>query len=206
MSGMEHYYSEKPTSKSDPHSFQIELLGHQLTFTTDVGVFSKRFLDFGTKLLIESFQMPGVEGPLLDVGCGYGPIGVSLAKQAPDRRVVMVDINERAVSLAEKNCQINDIHNAIVIKSDLFNDVPDENYAAILSNPPIRAGKKVVYQLFQNAYEFLAENGEFWCVIQKKQGASSAEKELQAIFGFGNVDVINKKKGYFIFRSKKKSN
>lgn len=204
MSDMEHYYSEKPMSKSEPHSFQIELLGLPLTFMTDGGVFSKRFLDFGTKLLIESFQLPNVEGPLLDVGCGYGPIGVTLAKQAPDRRVVMVDINERAVYLAEKNCQINDIHNAIVLKSDLFDNVPNENYAAILSNPPIRAGKKVVFQLFQKAYEFLKEDGEFWCVIQKKQGAPSAEKELQAIFG--NVDVINKKKGYFIFRSIKKFN
>lgn len=199
---MEHYYSEKPMSKSDPHSFQIELLGDQFTFVTDVGVFSKRFLDFGTKLLIESFRMPNVEGPVLDVGCGYGPIGVTLAKRAPDRRVVMADINERAVSLAEQNCRLNDVHNAIVLKSDLFDGVPHESYAAILSNPPIRAGKKVVYQLFEKAHEFLAPNGEFWCVIQKKQGAPSAEKQLDVIFG--NVEVVNKKKGYFIFRSIKK--
>lgn len=199
---MEHYYSEKPESKSEPQSFQVELFGQPFSFMTDVGVFSKRFLDFGTKLLIESFQLPNVQGPLLDVGCGYGPIGVTLAKRAPDRRVVMVDINERAVSLAKQNCQLNDVHNAIVLKSDLFDNVPNENYAAILSNPPIRAGKKVVYQLFEKAHEFLTENGEFWIVIQKKQGAPSAEKKLHAIFG--NVDVINKKKGYFIFRSIKK--
>lgn len=199
---MEHYYSEKPTSKSAPDIFRIEILGHEMTFMTDVGVFSKHSLDFGTKLLIESFQIPEIEGPFLDVGCGYGPIGLTLAKQAPNRRVVMVDINERALTLAEKNCQLNKVQNAIVLKSDLFEHVPRENYAAILSNPPIRAGKKVVYELFQQAYEFLNANGEFWTVIQKKQGAPSAEKQLHAIFG--NVDVVTKKKGYFIFRATKK--
>lgn len=200
---MEHYYSEKPTAKSDPHTVTITCQGHELTFMTDVGVFSKHAIDFGSKLLIESFQFPELEGPLLDVGCGYGPIGLALAKQAPDRNVLMVDVNERAVELAEKNRQANGVHNAIVIKSNLFENVPRESYAVILSNPPIRAGKKVVYELFRKAYEYLQPEGEFWIVIQKKQGAPSAKNELLSLFG--NVDVVNKQKGYFIFRATKQA-
>lgn len=198
---MEHYYSEKPTSKSTPHTYKITIRGFDLTFMTDAGVFSKHTLDFGTKLLIETFEFPKVQGPLLDIGCGYGPIGLALAKQVPGRRVVMVDVNERAVALAEKNRQANNIQNAIVIQSNLFEKVRDERYAAILSNPPIRAGKKVVYELFRHAHDYLMFEGELWIVIQKKQGAPSAKKELLSLFG--NVEVMNKQKGYFIFRSVK---
>lgn len=198
---MEHYYSEKPSAKRAPKRIDLTVNGHHLTFTTDVGVFSKRMIDFGTRLLIESFRFPAQKGPIADVGCGYGPIGLALAKQAPERKIVMVDINERAVELAEKNRLVNGVHNAVVLKSDLLENVKTERYAAVVSNPPIRAGKKVVYELFHQAHERLLPEGEFWLVIQKKQGAPSAQKKLMSLFG--NVDVVNKAKGYNIFRMRK---
>ncbi|PWA12991.1 16S rRNA methyltransferase [Pueribacillus theae] len=197
----EHYYSEKPSSKSNPTTLETTLRGNRMIFTTDDGVFSKSEIDFGTKLLIESFIFPEEEGTILDVGCGYGPIGLSLAKDNERRNVMLVDINERALSLAEKNRYANKIENATILKSNLFQQVPTDQYAAILSNPPIRAGKKVVYQLFRDAFDFLKENGELWIVIQKKQGAPSAKKELESLFGF--VEIVDKAKGYMIFRSKK---
>lgn len=201
MSSLEHYYSEKPSAKSAPQRIHVNINGYDMVFTTDVGVFSKHAVDFGTKLLLESFHFPIIKGPILDVGCGYGPIGLSLAKQAPDRAIIMIDVNERAIELAKKNRQANGVNNVSVMKSDLFENIRDKHFAAILSNPPIRAGKKVVYELFRQAYEHLEPRGEFWIVIQKKQGAPSAKKELISLFG--DVDVVNKSKGYFIFRAKK---
>lgn len=198
---MDHYYSEKPTSKSAPTTYEEDLRGNLIKFTSDFGVFSKAKIDFGTKLLIESFNFPSEKGPVLDVGCGYGPIGLALAKSEPSRDVVLVDINERALALAEKNRQMNQITNATVQKSNLFQSVPKTDYAAIVTNPPIRAGKKVVYTLFREAYEWLKLNGELWIVIQKKQGAPSAKNELMSLFQ--EVEVVNKRKGYFIFRAVK---
>ena len=196
---MEHYFTENPSIERSPQQFHENINGQKMTFTTDVGVFSRHSLDFGTKLLIESFQFPNIQGKILDVGCGYGPIGLTLAKQAPDREVILVDINERAVELAEMNRQANRIHNAVVKKSHLLEEVSTNRFAAILSNPPIRAGKKVVYALFRQAYEQLMSEGELWIVIQKKQGAPSAKNELISLFG--HVEVVNKSKGYFIFRA-----
>lgn len=198
---MEHYYSEKPTSKSSPTTYEVDLRGNLIKFASDFGVFSKGQIDFGTKLLIDSFDFPSEAGPILDVGCGYGPIGLALAKSEPSRDVVLVDINERALALAEKNRQVNQISNAIVQKSNLFQNVPKADYAAILSNPPVRAGKKVVYALFREAYEWLKPNGELWIVIQKKQGAPSAKNELMSLFE--EVEVVTRRKGYFIFRAVK---
>lgn len=165
---------------------------------SDEGVFSKRGIDPGTRLLVEAFQSPQTAGPLLDVGCGYGPIGMVLAKENPSRNVVMVDINERAVNLAHQNVKHNGILNVKVFQSNLFEQVEESNFAAVISNPPIRTGKTLVYELFEKAYEHLAEGGEFWTVVRKQQGAASAFKKLQAIFP--DVTVVHKKKGYVIMK------
>lgn len=98
----EHYYSKQPQAKSLPQSWSFDLRGKTFQFTSDVGVFSKSEVDFGSRVLIESFQEPEVDGPILDVGCGYGPIGLSLASDFSDRHIFMVDVNERAVELAQK--------------------------------------------------------------------------------------------------------
>ncbi|EST10621.1 class I SAM-dependent methyltransferase [Sporolactobacillus laevolacticus] len=195
----EHYYSEHPHVESNPHFLKTTLRSLDLIFTTDAGVFSKNAIDFGSKLLIETFREPAVPGDLLDMGCGYGPIGITLAKSFPTRRVTMVDINERAVALTEKNVKDNQVE-AVVFQSSLFERVSGD-FAAIVTNPPIRAGKRVVQQIFTEAHQFLKSQGELWIVIQKKQGAPSALKMLQTLYG--RVDVVAKKKGYYILCAKK---
>jgi 16S rRNA (guanine1207-N2)-methyltransferase len=197
----EHYYSSNPTTESNPQTWTYQLRGYTFTFTSDSGVFSKNEVDFGTRLLIESFEMPNIEGKVLDVGCGYGPIGLAVAKEDPARQVIMVDVNERAVELSKLNAKQNSITNVSVYQSNLFEAIKNEIFSVILSNPPIRAGKKVVHQIFELSYKHLQQQGELWIVIQKKQGAPSAIEKLKSIFP--EVEIVTKKKGYFIIKAKK---
>ncbi|MED4174083.1 methyltransferase, partial [Halalkalibacterium halodurans] len=116
----DHYYSANPIVGSDERSWSYTLRGHSFQFTTDRGVFSKQEVDFGSRLLIETFQFPEIEGDVLDVGCGYGPIGISLARDGGERSVHMVDVNERAIDLAKRNATANHVKNVVVYRSDLF--------------------------------------------------------------------------------------
>ncbi|RPF49976.1 class I SAM-dependent methyltransferase [Aquisalibacillus elongatus] len=197
----EHYYSKNPTSKSNPSQFQTSILSSTFTFHTDEGVFSKKQLDYGTNVLLHAFELPEVEGDLLDLGCGYGPIGIGLAKQYRDREILMVDINERAVELSKKNCEVNAVENARVLQSDGIESVSNQRFATVITNPPFRAGKTVVHQMVEDSYELLLEGGELWVVVQKKQGAPSLKGKIKNVFG--QVDVVKRDKGYFILRGKK---
>ncbi|MGG0186281.1 class I SAM-dependent methyltransferase [Bacillus rhizoplanae] len=197
----DHYFSNDPSSKSDRKQWEYTLRGSRFVFLSDRGVFSKNEVDFGSRLLIEAFQMPDAQGDVLDVGCGYGPIGLSLAKGFQERVVHMVDVNERALGLAKENAANNRIENIQIYQSSVYENVKGQ-YAAILSNPPIRAGKQVVHEILEKAVEYLVPGGELWIVIQKKQGAPSAMKKLEEVFDF--VEVAEKKKGYYIIKSKKR--
>lgn len=193
-----HYYTNNVDARSAENFFDYVLNGHKLRFTTDIGVFSKRGVDFGSRLLVESFTVPEVDGDILDVGCGYGPIGLSLAKSYTQRNIHMVDVNERALELTKRNAMNNGVENVTVYESHCYTAVEDK-FAAILSNPPIRAGKKVVHAIIEDAKEHLLENGELWIVIQKKQGAPSAKEKMEQIYG--NCEVVDRDKGYFILKS-----
>jgi 16S rRNA (guanine1207-N2)-methyltransferase len=197
----DHYYSKTQQTESNPKYWNYTLKNHSFRFKTDNGVFSKSEVDFGSKLLIETFEKPLLDGNILDVGCGYGPIGLSVAKQYPDRIVHMVDVNERALSLAKENAELNGIKNVCIYESDQLEAVKDQSFAAILTNPPIRAGKMVVHGIFEQSADRLLSGGELWVVIQKKQGAPSAIEKLSELFG--DVETIEKKKGYFIIKAKK---
>lgn len=197
----EHYYTRKPEVKSQPNQITEVLRGSKFQFTTDSGVFSKKEVDFGSKLLIESFVDPEVEGDVADVGCGYGPIGISLASQFPERRFYMLDINERAVDLAMSNAARNNVSNVSVMTSDQLSSVKDRTFACVITNPPIRAGKQVVHGIFEEAHGVLKENGALWVVIQKKQGAPSAIAKLEEMFQ--TVETVVKKKGYYILKAVK---
>lgn len=196
-----HYFSKNPETESSPVYWDFYLKGNSFRFKTDRGVFSKKEVDFGSRLLIETFQLENANGKILDVGCGYGPIGLSLAKAFPDTVVHMVDVNERALSLARENAALNHATNVEIYESDRLLGVKEHQFQAILTNPPIRAGKKIVHDIFEQSYDRLDEAGELWVVIQKKQGAPSAIDKLERLFG--QVEVIDKKKGYYIIRAKK---
>ncbi|MDQ0856754.1 class I SAM-dependent methyltransferase [Bacillus sp. V2I10] len=197
-----HYYSQQPEAESNRKSWTFTLRGNSFHFQSDRGVFSKNEVDFGSRLLIETFTIPDQKGDLLDVGCGYGPIGISLAKEFKDLTVDMIDVNERAVELAKVNAEANGVKNVRIIASNLFENVdPSKKYAAVLTNPPIRAGKKVVHEIFEKSFESLLPGGELWVVIQKKQGAPSAIAKLDEMFK--EVVTVKKDKGYFIIRAEK---
>ena len=198
----EHYYSEKPSVKSDKQTWSFTLRNRSYTFTSDSGVFSKKEVDFGSRVLIEAFEEPEIDGDFLDPGCGYGPIGLSLAGAFTDRTVHMIDVNERAVELSNENAEKNGIKNVRIYQSDLFSNIDSaQTFASIITNPPIRAGKKVVHAIFEKSAEHLRASGELWIVIQKKQGGPSAVEKLKELFD--EVSVVQKKKGYYIIKAKK---
>ena len=196
-----HYYSETQENlKSDPTTYTFYFKEHKFIFTSDSGVFSKKYIDFGSYTLLSAFTPNQNATSLLDVGCGYGPIGITLGVLYPNLNVKMIDINERAIALAKKNIEQNKAQNVNVFKSNIYQNVlENEKYDYILTNPPIRAGKKVIYEIYDGAIKHLNENGELWVVIQKKQGAPSTMTHLESIFG--NCEVVLKEKGYFILKS-----
>lgn len=167
----QHYYSQQPEARHDRRSIDTELRGKRLRFTSDAGVFSKGDIDHGSRVLIEAMEIPE-DAKVLDVGCGYGPIGISAAYLASKGHVTMIDINSRAVELARENAQHNGIRNVTVMESDVLSVVEGQTFDVILTNPPIRAGKAVVHAIFEQAYEHLNEGGCLWVVIQKKQGCA----------------------------------
>lgn len=195
----DHYYTNNPSIPSKPQNISFTLRGNKLHFKSDSGVFSKNEVDFGSRLLIDTFQFPTAEGNLLDIGCGYGPIGLALAKCTETRNVDMIDVNERALELAKDNARVNNIVNVSIFKSNLYESIHEKQYAAILSNPPIRAGKKVVHQILEESNRYLKANGELWIVIQKKQGAPSAIAKLQTLFD--ETEIVKKDKGYYIIKA-----
>ncbi|WP_018924681.1 class I SAM-dependent methyltransferase [Salsuginibacillus kocurii] len=194
----EHYYSSQPEVKSSPETFTAELRGREFSFTSDRGVFSKGEVDEGSRLLVENFAFPAVEGRVLDIGCGYGPVGLALAADT-EHEVVLADVNERAVELSRKNADRAGLRNVEVVKSDQFEAI-EGSFAAIVSNPPIRAGKNVVHSMITKAREHLLEQGELWVVIRKKQGAPSARAHMETLFA--EVEIVRRNKGFYVLRGK----
>jgi 16S rRNA (guanine1207-N2)-methyltransferase len=193
---MSHYYTPDPDLPHDIAVFRYGIKGRDLQFFTDAGVFSRQKVDYGSNLLINF--LPPLEGRVLDLGCGYGPIGISLAALNPHIDMTMVDINRRGVALAKKNTRANGVRNVQILESDGFTEVSG-SFSTIVSNPPIRTGKKVIYPLFEQSFEYLDAGGSLWLVIQKKQGAPSAVAKLESIFA--NCSVEDKTGGYWLLHS-----
>ena len=173
--------------------------GQKFTFNTDNGVFSKDGLDFGSRLLLESIPLEEVGGKILDLGCGYGVIGIILNKLV-DCSCDMVDVNLRALHLAQMNVDLNNCHNINIFESNVYSKVTGK-YNSIITNPPIRAGKSIVYEMLMNANDYLEENGHLFLVIRKQQGAKSLIRDLSLKY---DVDVLKKEKGYFILKCSRK--
>ena len=172
------------------------ILGKRFTFFTDNGVFSKDGLDFGSRLLLETIPLEEVGGKVLDMGCGYGVFGITLNKVL-SCSVDMVDVNLRALHLSEINAKENKCSNLRIFESFTYSNV-DSKYTTIITNPPIRAGKKVVYDIVMNAKNYLEDDGKLFLVIRKEQGAKSLIKDMQDN-GY-KVDILEKKSGFFILK------
>ena len=191
------YYAENPDAAHDIHELRVDLLGEKMTFLTDAGVFSKKMVDFGSQLLLKCLEVNEGE-TVLDVGCGYGPLGLSLAK-AYGVQATMVDINNRALDLARQNAERNKVE-VTIFQSNIYEQV-EGKFDHVISNPPIRAGKQVVHEIIEKSRDFLKDRGDLTIVIQKKQGAPSAKSKMEDVFG--NCEIIKKDKGYYILRSVK---
>ena len=198
---MNHYFTDNRHLAENRKELSFRFWCFNYTFTTDNGVFSKGSIDFGTQVFLNTILKTNeLNNNILDVGCGYGPIGIIIKKHYPDATVEMVDVNPRAIELAKINAKANHV-DVNIHESDVYAQVTGNSYTDILTNPPIRAGKKVIYEIFEKAYDHLADGGCLWIVIRKQQGANSAVTKIKEIFG--NCSIINKEKGYFILKAKK---
>ena len=190
----DHYYTRNPASRSDPKLFKWSFAGRDFEFETDHGVFSMGEADEGSVLLLQSLPEP-MNGQVLDLGCGWGLIGITIAGTNPQTCVTMSDVNERAVMLAVRNSEKNDVQTHCV-QGDGFESVQGNRFDWIITNPPIRAGKQVIYRMFADSTRFLTSSGRLVLVIRRQQGAESAEKYLKTIFH--SVEIRTKKKGYWV--------
>ena len=196
---MEHYYTNNPTTESREKIINSTIANENFKFYTDNGVFSKESVDFGTKTMLESFNTEKENAQVADIGCGYGVISIFLAKKYPTFKFTMVDVNNRVLELSRKNIELNKIENEVeVLESSSFDNVVG-TFDIVLTNPPIRAGKKIVHKIMTDSYEHLNDQGELWVVIQKKQGMASCKKLLEETFSM--VEVVVKNKGYYILKA-----
>ena len=195
---MAHYFENDENLKSKEQQILVNICDIPFQFMTDYGVFSKKGLDFGTRSLLETIDVSKIQGKVLDFGCGYGPIGIYIAKTT-NNEVHMIDINRRVLGLARKNVSLNHV-NVNIYESNIYENVK-EKFDFIISNPPIRVGKEILYKILFQAKDYLNTNGELWIVINKDQGAKSVAKDLEKEYF---VDIVNKKKGFYIIKCKKK--
>ena len=191
----DHYFSASPTSEHRYAEAEYVYRGETLRFLTDAGVFSRGEVDFGTDVLLRALPQD-LAGRVLDLGCGWGAVGVSVGKKYPACALVMCDVNERALELARKNAAANGVK-AETAQSDGLEQV-EGPFDYILTNPPIRAGKQVIYRLFAESARKLSPEGALYIVIRKQQGAESAVKYLKTIFQ--QVDTVDKSGGFWVIR------
>lgn len=188
-------YFSNDVLKSELHIIKVKIFDNEYSFYTDNGVFSKSKLDFGTRTLIESLHLEDIKGNVLDVGCGYGVIDIILSK-VTNANYEGIDVNKRALHLADMNAKLNKANAVKFYESNCYENV-DRKYNVIITNPPIRAGKKIVYDIVMNARNHLVDDGILYIVIRKEQGAKSMLKDLEEYY---IADVINKNKGFFVIK------
>jgi 16S rRNA G1207 methylase RsmC len=195
-----HYFSPKPSTKPNYGLIRVNLRGRPFEFLTASGVFSKKRVDLGTRLLVESMVL-SKSGNTLDLGCGYGVVGVVAAALHPRLCVFLVDVNERAVQLARQNAKRNRVDNVVLRSGFLYEPVKDVQFDAILSNPPVSAGLKVVLPIIEQAPAHLISGGSFQMVVRSKIGGKRLSSVMEE--SFGNVEVLARQSGYRVLLSKK---
>lgn len=188
-------YFENDKLPSNIKEYNTKILGVTFRFKTDNGVFSKDGLDFGTRIMLESIPLSSLHGDILDLGCGYGVVSIILSKFI-EANFDAVDVNKRALHLANMNMKINSSFGINFFESNVYENI-DKKYDFIITNPPIRAGKSVVYNMLIGAKEHLKDNGSLFFVIRKDQGAKSAIKDISSLY---NVEILCKKNGFFVIK------
>lgn len=199
---MQHYFSENPNIKSKKKNISFIFNNKKYNFITDNGVFSKDHIDEGTHILIKNIVKNININNLnvLDLGCGYGVIGIILKTIQNNINISFSDINTRSLELSRENLKLNNISDYKIYKSDLFENI-SENFDLIISNPPIRTGKENIFKLYEQSFEHLNDNGMFICVIMTKHGAKSTQKKLEQIYK--TVTCISIESGFRVYLAKK---
>ena len=190
---MSHYFTNDNT-KSDEKIIKVKINNNPYEFYVDSGVFSKKGLDFGTRTLLESIDITKITGDVLDFGCGWGPIGIYIAKETKSN-VDMIDINKRALSLTIKNARLNNV-NINAFESNIYENV-NKKYDYIISNPPIRVGKQILYKILFESFDYLKEDGHLIIVVNKNGGAKTIIKDLKEKH---KVETIGKNKGFYVIK------
>jgi 16S rRNA (guanine1207-N2)-methyltransferase len=193
----DHYYTKKPTSELRAKNISCNLLGNELEFTTGSGTFSIDRVDKGTELLIKKCYL-NEDDVILDLGCGWGALGIALKKALPKLKVTMSDVNKRATMLAKKNCELNNVK-CRVVDGDCYESVKSEKFDVILLNPPQTAGKALCIKMLTEAKDYLKPKGSIQIVVRHKKGGKSLSEEMELIFG--NMAVLAKGSGYRIYSS-----
>jgi 16S rRNA (guanine1207-N2)-methyltransferase len=191
----EHYFTQDPSSESRRAIATWEHAGREIEFLTDSGVFSRGHVDYGSRLLVES--LPRLTGRVLDIGCGYGFIGIAIQCIQPGLDVVMCDVNRRALALAQENAAKLGVK-AQILESDGYAAVKGK-FDVIITNPPVRAGKDVYYPWFDGAPQRLNPGGALYVVLQRKQGAPSAQRHLETLFE--KVEIIKRGAGFHVIKA-----
>ena len=191
MSG--HYFQPTTDAPSQPVEIEAEVRGLQLHLTSDRGVFSREHVDPGSLLLLKHAELP-VHGDILDLGCGYGILGIGAALLSPGAHVVLVDVNERAADLARGNCRRYNLANAEVVTGDAREVLGDRVFDTVLCNPPYRAGKALVMSLLGDAARRLRPGGAVWLVGRTKQGVKTLARDITSLFA--RVETVTIKGGH----------
>jgi len=194
---MTHYYTDNSNLVSNKTQFNYSFNNENFIFTTDNGVFSKKDIDYGSYLLIQNIYSLNNIKEFLDLGSGYGPIGIIYKRFNPDTNVTMVDINSRAIELSILNSEINKTKTNVIKTDDIL--TLNNKFDVVALNPPIRTGKENIYSLYEKSYEVLNDNGSLYIVIQKKQGAQSSFNKLKDLFK--EVKLIDRSHGYHIYQA-----
>lgn len=197
----QHYFTENPESEIKEKSFTEIICGSQLTFTSVSGVFSfETKIDRASCNLIKNFSPSG--SSILDIGCGYGAIGLYIKTLFPSQNVTMIDVNNRALDYARKNSNTNKLE-VEVLNSNLFYSLSGRTFDDIVSNPPIAAGKELNMRLITEAYQYLSENGSLWLVAFHNKGGSTLKDKMKNVFG--NVTDMDKSGGIRVYKAIKKT-
>ena len=198
---MSYYFDENPNSESNIKEIKFSLYGQNYAYFTDNGVFSKSKIDEGTYIFLKVLLPLHLTGRILDLGCGYGPIGLTIALNEKQASVDLADINSRALALASRSGERLNLNERVTfLHSDIFEKI-EGPYDSIVVNPPIRAGKVVTYRMYLESKQYLIDGGSLYVVIRRKQGAESALKYIETVFE--NVSVLHKEKGYWIIKATK---
>ena len=198
---MSHYFQNDPNLASNLHKISFDINEIHMSLWTDNGVFSKSRVDEGSFAFLKVLLPLGLSGKILDLGCGYGTIGLTIAMASPQASITLADINTRALALCEKNAQELGLSQRVtILLSDIYENIEGQ-YDSIVVNPPIRAGKRVTYAMYEGAKQRLIDGGSLFIVIRKAQGAPSASKYIEELFG--NITLLKRDKGYYIYQAKK---